>query len=83
MAQFHAVETIFRLAARRGAERNVADLVLSMNCRFSLRSAAATFTSCAPACAVTVMASASILRTLLKPSMSTIVPVDDAQGVSE
>ena len=57
--------------------------MFSMNCRLSLRSAAAASTSCTPAWAVMVIASASILRTLLSPSMSTMVPVDEAQGVSE
>ena len=39
--------------------------------------------SCTPACAVRVFFAVSTFRILSKPSMLTMVPVDEAHGVSE
>ena len=57
--------------------------MFSMNCSFFLRRTAAASTSCTPACAVRVFLAVSIFRILLKPSMLTMVPLDEAHGVSE
>ncbi len=54
-----------------------------MNCSFSFRSASAASIISSPACAVNVIFSASILTILSSAFMSTMVPGDETQGVSE
>ena len=57
--------------------------MLSMNCSFCLRSSRLASIISSPAWAVKVMAWRSILMTFFIAVMSTMVPVDEAHGVSE